>query len=55
MKGNWGDVSANLAVVEPGDQKASSRTFFTGSGFVLANAGKQSTQAVEFDERGDGI
>ena len=48
MKGNWGDVSANLAVF---DQviKGFQSNIFTGSGFVLANAGKQSTLGVELE------
>lgn len=48
VKGNWGDVSANLAVF---DQEISGfqSNIFTGSGFVLLNAGKLSTFGVEFE------
>jgi iron complex outermembrane recepter protein len=48
FKGNWGDFTANVAVF---DQviKGFQSNIFTGSGFVLANAGKQSTFGVEFE------
>jgi outer membrane receptor protein involved in Fe transport len=48
LKGNWGNVSANLAVF---DQKIKGfqSNIFTGSGFVLLNAGSQSTFGVEFE------
>ena len=48
LKGNWGDFTANVAVF---DQviKGFQSNIFTGSGFVLANAGKQSTFGVEFE------
>lgn len=48
VKGNWGDVSANLAVFDQ-EIKGFQSNIFTGSGFVLANAGKQSTLGVEFE------
>jgi outer membrane receptor protein involved in Fe transport len=48
VKANWGDVSANLAVFDQ-EIKGFQSNIFTGSGFVLANAGKQSTQGVEFE------
>src|SRR5690606_10128047 len=48
LKANWGDFTANVAVF---DQviKGFQSNIFTGSGFVLANAGKQSTFGVEFE------
>ena len=48
VKGNWGNVSANLAIFKQiitGFQS----NIFTGSGFFLANAGKQSSFGVEFE------
>ena len=48
VKGNWGDVSANLAVFDQ-EIKGFQSNIFTGSGFVLANAGEQSTIGVEFE------
>ncbi len=50
VKANWGNVSANLAVF---DQKIKGfqSNIFTGSGFVLLNAGSQSTFGVEFEGR----
>jgi len=48
FKGNWGDVSANIAIFDQ-EIKGFQSNIFTGSGFVLANAGKQSTQGVEFE------
>jgi len=48
VKGNWGDVSANLALFDQ-EIKGFQSNIFTGSGFVLANAGKQSTIGVEFE------
>ena len=48
VKANWGDVSANLAVFDQ-EIKGFQSNIFTGSGFVLSNAGKQSTQGVEFE------
>src|SRR5690606_16042949 len=48
VKGNWGNISANLAVF---DQEISGfqSNIFTGSGFALRNAGKLSTFGVEFE------
>jgi len=48
IKANWGDVSANLAVFDQ-EIKGFQSNIFTGSGFVLLNAGKQSTFGVEFE------
>ena len=48
VKGNWGDISANLAVFDQ-EIKGFQSNIFTGSGFVLLNAGKQSTFGVEFE------
>jgi outer membrane receptor protein involved in Fe transport len=48
MKGNWGNVSANLAVFQQ-EIKGFQSNIFTGSGFVLTNAGKQSTFGAEFE------
>jgi outer membrane receptor protein involved in Fe transport len=47
LKGNWGNVSANVAVFDQ-EIKGFQSNIFTGSGFVLLNAGKQSTFGVEF-------
>ncbi|HEY6816648.1 MAG TPA: TonB-dependent receptor, partial [Croceibacterium sp.] len=48
IKGNWGDISANLAVFDQVIEGFQSN-IFTGSGFVLLNAGEQSTFGVEFE------
>ncbi|MEO6040355.1 MAG: TonB-dependent receptor [Croceibacterium sp.] len=48
FKGNWGTVSANVAVFQQ-EIKGFQSNIFTGSGFVLLNAGKQSTFGVEFE------
>jgi len=48
MKGNWGRTSANLAIFKQEIEGFQSNVF-TGSGFALANAGKQSTFGVEFE------
>src|SRR5690606_23737952 len=50
IKGNWGAGSANVAIF---DQviKNFQPTVFTGSGFALADAGKQSRWGVEFEGR----
>jgi iron complex outermembrane receptor protein len=48
IKANWGDVSANLAIFDQ-EIKGFQSNIFTGSGFVLLNAGKQSTFGVEFE------
>lgn len=47
-KGNWGAYSANLAVFHQ-EIKGFQSNIFTGTGFALANAGKQSTYGVEFE------
>jgi outer membrane receptor protein involved in Fe transport len=47
-KFNQGGVSANLAVFDQ-QIKGFQSNIFTGSGFVLLNAGKQSTFGVEFE------
>lgn len=47
-KGNWGGYSANLAVFHQ-EIKGFQSNIFTGTGFALANAGKQSTYGVEFE------
>lgn len=48
IKANWGDVSANLAVFDQ-EIEGFQSNIFTGSGFVLLNAGSQSTFGVEFE------
>jgi iron complex outermembrane receptor protein len=48
IKANWGNVSANLAVFDQ-EIEGFQSNIFTGSGFVLLNAGKQSTFGVEFE------
>jgi outer membrane receptor protein involved in Fe transport len=48
LKGHWGGTSANLAVFQQ-EIKGFQSNIFTGSGFVLLNAGKQSTFGVEFE------
>lgn len=48
VKGNFGRASANLAVFQQEIEGFQSNVF-TGSGFALANAGKQSTFGVEFE------
>ena len=48
LKANWGDISANVAVFDQEIQGFQSN-IFTGSGFVLLNAGEQSTFGVEFE------
>ena len=48
VKANWGDISANLAVFDQQIEGFQSN-IFTGSGFALRNAGKQSTFGVEFE------
>ncbi|MEO6389021.1 MAG: TonB-dependent receptor [Croceibacterium sp.] len=47
-KFNQGGISANLAVFDQ-QIKGFQSNIFTGSGFVLLNAGKQSTKGVEFE------
>jgi outer membrane receptor protein involved in Fe transport len=48
FKGNWGLVSANVAVFKQTIKNFQSNVF-TGSGFFLANAGKQSAFGIEFE------
>ncbi len=48
VKANFGDVSANLALFDQ-EIKGFQSNIFTGSGFVLTNAGKQSVQGVELE------
>lgn len=48
LKGNWGTASANLAVFKQ-TIKGFQSNIFTGTGFKLANAGKQSSFGVEFE------
>jgi iron complex outermembrane receptor protein len=50
IKGSWGSGSANVAVFDQTIKDFQSNVF-TGSGFALANAGKQSTWGVEFEGR----
>lgn len=47
-KGGWRGYSANLAVFHQ-EIKGFQSNIFTGVGFALANAGKQSTYGVEFE------
>lgn len=48
MKGSWDGASANLAIFDQ-EIKGFQSNVFTGTGFALANAGKQSTWGVEFE------
>jgi len=48
LKGNWGNATANLAVFKQ-SIKGFQSNIFTGTGFKLANAGKQSAWGVEFE------
>jgi len=48
LKGNWGDYSANLTAFRQ-DIDGFQSNVFTGTGFFLANAGKQRTYGVEFE------
>lgn len=48
LKANWGLVSANVAVFKQIIKDFQSN-IFTGSGFFLANAGKQSAFGIEFE------
>ena len=48
VKGNWGVASANLAIFKQTIKNFQSN-IFTGSGFFLANAGKQSAFGIEFE------
>lgn len=48
IKANWGIASANMTLFKQ-TIKGFQSNVFTGTGFALANAGKQSTFGVEFD------
>lgn len=48
LKASWGIASANLAVFKQ-EIKGFQSNIFTGTGFVLTNAGKQSTFGIEFE------
>ena len=48
LKGEWDTVAVNLAIFQQEIDGFQSNSF-TGTGFVLANAGKQSTDGVEVD------
>ena len=48
LKANWSVAALNLAVFKQ-SIKGFQSNVFTGTGFALANAGKQSTFGVEFD------
>lgn len=48
LKGNWGVASANFAVFKQSIKDFQSN-IFTGTGFFLTNAGKQSVFGLEFD------
>ncbi len=48
LKGNWGDYSMNLTGFRQ-DIDGFQSNVFTGTGFFLANAGKQRTYGVEFE------
>lgn len=50
IKGNWGWLSANVAVFKQ-EIKGFQSNLFTGTGFFLANAGKQSVKGFEFEGR----
>lgn len=48
LKSTWGSGSANIAVFYQ-EIKGFQSNVFTGTGFALANAGKQSTRGFEFE------
>jgi iron complex outermembrane receptor protein len=50
LKGNWDWLSANVAVFKQ-EIKGFQSNLFTGTGFFLANAGKQSVKGIEFEGR----
>lgn len=50
IKGNWNWLSANVAVFKQ-EIKGFQSNLFTGTGFFLANAGKQSVKGFEFEGR----
>ena len=48
IKGNWDRAAANLTVFQQSIENFQANTF-TGTSFILSNAGKQETFGVEFD------
>jgi iron complex outermembrane receptor protein len=48
FKGNWGTTSLHVAIFDQ-QIKGFQSNIFTGTGFVLANAGKQSTKGAEVE------
>lgn len=50
LKANWDGIGFNLALFDQSIQDFQS-FLFTGTGFALANAGKQSVRGFEFDSR----
>lgn len=48
IKGNWSRAAANLTLFQQAIDNFQANTF-TGSSFILSNAGKQETFGVEFD------
>jgi iron complex outermembrane recepter protein len=48
LKANWGLATANVAVFQQ-NIKGFQSNIFTGTGFVLTNAGKQSVFGIEFE------
>jgi outer membrane receptor protein involved in Fe transport len=48
LKANWGVAGANVAVFKQ-DIRGFQSNIFTGTGFFLGNAGKQSVFGIEFD------
>ncbi|OYX65324.1 MAG: hypothetical protein B7Y88_09095 [Sphingomonadales bacterium 32-64-17] len=54
LKGNWGKYSANLTGFRQ-DIDGFQSNVFTGTGFFLANAGKQRTYGIEFDSTANPI
>ncbi|MEL0212641.1 MAG: TonB-dependent receptor, partial [Novosphingobium sp.] len=48
IKGNWSRAAANLTVFQQSIKDFQANTF-TGTSFILSNAGKQKTFGVEFD------
>lgn len=48
IKGNWGVASANLTFFKQSIKNFQANTF-TGTGYILGNADKQSTFGIEFD------
>ncbi len=50
FKGNWGLASANLTFFKQSIEDFQTNTF-TGTGYIFANADKQSTFGIEFDGR----